>query len=293
MQYDAPMENARITRIGPTSAARYAADLELFLPRQGESVFSNVPFEIEVSFGEQEFTDDSGFGFKLSFRRAFIEIISDNCEISRDGRYQRTLPKEQFQHLLRRVSESSSQKKARASGGVSLKFSKLLSALGFESDLHAEVQKSIQSGDTQSFESHLNFKIVRWIGANRWQIGHETIGDPNEPSGELRGGYLTLLGDDIVDGSSNPLCFLNPIKGSKYNATVELRAKKLDCVYLPLGDERSEERWAKKNKVQIERLLTLKMLEEQNRADGLNPPEGEVVLARGSIEVSKSRTIKK
>lgn len=283
------MEEARISRIGPTSAARYAADLELFLPRQGETVFSNVPFEIEASFGEQEFTDNDGFGFKLSFRRAFIEIVPENCEISREGRYQRSLPKEQFRHLLKRVNESSSAKKARISGGVSLQFSKILSALGIETSLHGEVQKTLQSGDTQSIESHLDFKIVRWVGASRWQIGHEVIGDPSEASGELRGGYLSQLGDDVDEGSSNPLCFLIPERGSRFAATVELRARKRDCVYLPLGEERNEERWAKKNRTQIERLLTLKMLEEQNRADGLNPPEGEVVLSRGRIEVSKSR----
>ncbi|WP_299733126.1 hypothetical protein [uncultured Tateyamaria sp.] len=290
--YAASMEDARINRIGPTSAARYAADLETFLPRQGESIFSRVPFEIEASFGEQEFTDNDGFGFKLSFRRAFVEVIPENCEISRDGRYQRSLPRDQFHHLLKRVSESSSSKKGIASGGVSLQFSKILSALGIETSLHGEMQKKIQTGDMQSTESQLEFKIVRWVGASRWQIGHEVIGDPNEPSGELRGGYFSQLGDDAEDGSSNPLCFLIPKKGSKFSASVELRARKRDCVYSPLGDERNEESWAKKNKTQIERLLTLRMLEEQNRADGLSPPEGEVVLARGHIEVSKSRKSK-
>lgn len=286
------MESARITRIGPTSAARYAADLEIFLPRQGESSFANIPFEVEASFGEQEFTDDEGFGFKLSFRRVFLEVIPEGCEILRENRYQRSLPKDQFQHLLKSVHESSGAGKANVKSGVSLRLAQVLSALGVETSAHVEVEKNIQAGNFQSVESDLEFKIVRWIGANRWQIGHEVLGDPSELSGELRGGYLSQIGDDREEGSSNPLCNLGPTKNAKYSASVELRARKLDCIYQPLGKERNEARWAKKNRNQIERLLTLKMLEEQNRRDGLAPPEGEVVLARGSIEVAKPRKLR-
>ncbi|WP_152615735.1 hypothetical protein [Leisingera sp. ANG-M1] len=283
------MEDIQISRLNLTSAARYAADLEVFLPRQGETMFANLPFDVEASFGEQEFTDEDGFGFKLSFRRAFIEVIPENCEIAREGRYQRSLPREKFQHLLKRVSEDHGSRRMNASGGISLRLAKLLSAVGIESKLHAEVQRSLQSGDIQSIESQLDFKIVRWVGAGRWQIGHEVIGDPNELSGELRGGYFTPPGDEITEGALNPLCFLNPTGGNEYTAIVELRARKRDCIYQPLGEERNEARWAKKNRVQIERLLTLKMLEEQNRKDGLSPPEGEVVLARGGIVVCKSQ----
>ncbi|WP_298852238.1 hypothetical protein [uncultured Ruegeria sp.] len=287
------MESARVTRIGPNSAARFAADLEIFLPRQGESSFSNIPFEVEASFGEQDFTDEGGFGFKLSFRRVFLEVITVGCEILRDNRYQRSLPRDQFQHLLKSVSDSSSMRKASAGAGVSLQLSRVLSALGIESSAHVEAQKSINTGDFQSLESDLEFKIVRWVGANRWQIGHEVLGDPSELSGELRGGYLSPIGDGREEDSSNPLCSLGPTKNTKYSAIVELRARKRDCVYRPLGKQRNEDRWASKNRTQIERLLTLKMLEEQNRKDGLSPPEGEVVLARGSIEVAKPRKPKK
>lgn len=114
------MDEATISRKGPTSAARYAADLELFLPRQGEVAFEQTPLELEVSFGEQDFTDSDGFGFKLSFRRAFIEVILEDCEILKEGRYKRSLPKEQFRHLLKRFSEKKGTKRGGARGGFSL-----------------------------------------------------------------------------------------------------------------------------------------------------------------------------
>ena len=105
----------------------------------------------------------------------------------------------------------------------------------------------------------------------------------------LRGLYLNKPADGRAGDDYNPLCILNPVGRRPYAVTVELRAKKRDCVYLPLGDEPTGQAWEKRNKNQIERLLALKMLEELNRADGLDPPEGELILARAMLGVRARR----
>ena len=67
---------------------------------------------------------------------------------------------------------------------------------------------------------------------------------------------------------------------------MELRALKSDCVYLPGISKPAAEVWAQRNREKIENILVLKMLEEQNRADGEQNPDGEIVLPRARLFVT-------
>lgn len=73
---------------------------------------------------------------------------------------------------------------------------------------------------------------------------------------------------------------------TEFMLNVELRARKIDCVYIPHDDKKSKQKMTHKNKEKIEKILALKMLEQQNYSDGLEPPEGEVVLAHGQVLIS-------
>ena len=55
------------------------------------------------------------------------------------------------------------------------------------------------------------------------------------------------------------------------------------------GEPADGEMWEQRNKRIIEQILVLKMLKEQNRADGLEAPEGELILARARLIVRKRR----
>jgi hypothetical protein len=187
------------------------------------------------------------------------------------------------------VVDTSRLAKAEARGGLSRILSNLFSALGVEASAHAEVAASLQRGDTKTIESKIKFKIVRFIPNTRWEIGHQELGDPSEIGNLLRGRYLNEPADGRAEDEYNPLCYVEPLDRRRYAVTVELRAKKADCHYIPLGREAGGETWEKQNKTQIQWLLAFKMLEELNCADGLEPPEGEVILARARLTVKGKR----
>jgi hypothetical protein len=125
-------EDAVYERDGPTCALPLAAYLELFMPRQGEGRFACSPLEIEVSLGEQELSNENGFGFSLRFRRVVVALGLEGCELAREGRYERTLPAEDFVQFLKRVVDTTRFAKGEARGGASKFLSTVLSALGIE-----------------------------------------------------------------------------------------------------------------------------------------------------------------
>lgn len=270
-------------------AVRYAAALEVFPPPQGEGTFSTTPLHVEASLGAQEFRGDTGIGFELRFRRVILELIADRCEIAQRDRYERTLPPEDYNHFLRRVAETSRLGEARGSLGVTGLLNRILGSFGVEADAQSSVAAKLLSEQRSEIESRLSVKIVRWIGAGRWEIGHEIIGDPNEIDGLLRGAYLSVRGDGRKKDEPNPLCKLHPIGEEDYRVSIELRARKIDCEYRPLGGKLSGPIWSRLNREKIEKILALKMLEEANHAEGLTAPEGEVVLARASLEARRKR----
>lgn len=269
-------------------AARYAAALEVFPPSQGEGSFSSTPLHVEVSLGAQEFRDEHGIGFELRFRRVILDLVVEGCEIEQRDRYERTLPPEDYNHFLRRVAETSRLGEAQGSLGVTGLLNRILGSFGVEANAQSSVAAKLLSEQRSEIESRLSVKIVRWAGAGRWEIGHEIIGDPNEIDGLLKGAYLSSPGDGRNNDDSNPLCKLSPTGSDDYRVSIELRARKIDCDYRPLGAKSSGPIWGRLNKQKIEKILILKMLEEANRADDLAPPEGEVVLARASLEAKQN-----
>lgn len=287
------MDTADVTyeREPARHAARYAAALELFSPVQGEGTFLETPLLVEVSLGAQEFRDRDGFGFELRFRRVIVEVSVEGCEIARGGRYERTLPPEDYSHFLKRVAETSRLGDAQGRIGVAGLLKRILGGVGIEAEAEFLATAKLLSEQRSEIESRLSVKIVRWAGAGRWEIGHEIAGDPNEIDGLLKGAYLSPPGDGRGAKNSNPLCRLQPHGEADYRAVVELRARKVDCNYRVLSSRRTELRWRQVNRERIEKILALKMLEEANRAEGMEPPEGEVVLARAAL--AARRTLRK
>lgn|GEM_PF-5584872 len=284
------MEDADFRVEPPACAVRYAAQLEVFPPRQGQGTFSRTPLEVEVSLGEQTFRDpasDDEVGFKLRFSRVVIEVIVDRGRISRSDRYQRTLPADEFKQHLRRFLESSRSKEGEIKGGLAIRLGRLLNVLGFNFDVSGKAARGSKRGSVESTESNLTFKLVRWVGAGRWEIGHPEFGDPREIDSLLRGAYLADPADSKTSDDYSPLCYLEPDSDTKYSAVIELRARLSDCVYIPLGKSLPEPAWALRNRHLIEKRLVEKMLQDQARAAGLEPPDGEVILARGRLDITK------
>ncbi|MBL8659755.1 MAG: hypothetical protein JNM75_08370 [Rhodospirillales bacterium] len=285
-------EDVAYERDEPSCAVPLAASLELFGPSQGKGCFSRSPLEIEVSVGEQNLRNGEGFGFSLHFRRVIVALLFENCELMREGRYERTLPAEDFVQFLKRVVDTSRIAKGQVKAGTTKLLSSFLSTLGIELSAQANVVGSLERGDTKTIESKINFKIVRFVAGARWEIGHEILGDPTEIDNLLRGSYFNQPADVRNEAEYYPLCFVEPVGRRPYAVTIELRAKKADCVYVPLGNEPAGDPWERKNKEAIERLLALKMLKEQNQADALQCPEDEIILARARLSARTRRAQK-
>jgi hypothetical protein len=270
-----------------TCAVRYAAELEIFPPRQGSEDFDRAPLQVEVTLGQGEFKESpSGIdvGFTLRFRRVIVELALDNAELALDGRYNRTLSSELFKQSVRRTLEDTSNRGRERGGGVGLKLNAILSFLSLDGAIRSKLEEELKRGNFASVESAPPFQLVRYASGRRWEIGHTELGDPTQLDGALRGSYLT--GEPEADDGYCPLCYIVPLEPRPYSVTVELRASLRDCVYSPLGMERDEARWKQTNRRRIEGRLIAKMLQEQNRHDGHEPPPDEIILARGRIDFS-------
>lgn len=283
------MSASKSRRERPVMSVPYAASLEIFQPHQGQEYSDSLPLELEVSLGRQDFTDDDGFGFSLSFRQVFLDVSVRGCEILREGRYVRTVSKEDFSQYIKKFYETSSAASGGVTAGISSKIANLLASIGIDIAAQAQIKRALEQGEIKTLENSIDFKIVEWVGNGRWKIGHPRIGDPLQLDGSLQGAYLSPTGDGRTGSETNELCRLDPQHASNYSVSIELRAPKAACVYRPLGDLGTNETWAAKNKARIERVLALKMLQEKNRADGLSPPMDEVILARGRLIVSKRK----
>ena len=280
------------SRDGPSHALEFAASLELFDPRQGFGSFERTPIEIEVSLGEQDLTDEDGFGGSIRFRRVVVALVLEDCELARDERYERTLEPEDFTQFLKRMVETSKMAKGGAKAGTSSTLSKVLSAIGLDASAHGEVEASIQSGDVKTIESKIEFKLVRFIAGTRWEVGHETLGDPLNLDGLLRGRYFHLPPDGKKDDGENHLGTVTPVGGRSYATYVELRARKADFIFSRRGAPPSGAPWAVANEEIIERLVCLREFEEQNKRDGYTLPEGEILLARARLTTKRKRRTK-
>lgn len=269
-------------RSGPKWATPYAAYLELFLPKQGSGEYSKTPIDIEISMGDQEFTESDGFGFRLSFKRVFLTIIPRKCEVSREGRLERSIPKEEFTYLIKKIVNSSTDGELSAEGGLSNTARHLLSTIGIDIGASGKINKKSKWDDSTELQSRGEYRLVRWISAGRWEVGNEKLGDPREENGRLRGAYIN---PDAESEGGRPLCFVNALENENYDVNIELSAKKKDLIYEPLGPVLNDEVWKKENRNNIEKLLLGKMLEKMNRSDGLEPAEGEVILARAKLTV--------
>ena len=268
-----------------TCAVRYAAELEIFPPRQGAEDFDRAPLQLEVTLGRCDFQGSpSGLdvGFALQFRRVIVEIFLENAELALDGRYIRTLGNEVFKRSIRRTMEASTLHGSERGGGISIGLNRIFSALNIDGNLRSRLAKEFKRGNFDSIESAPPFPLVRYASGRRWEIGHTDLGDPSQMDGILHGSYLSAKPD--AEEEYSPLCYIIPVEERPFSVMVELRASLRDCVYSPLGTVRNEAKWMQRNREMVERRLVTKMLQEQNRLDGHDPPPGEIILARGQIE---------
>tara|TARA_R110001583_G_scaffold189261_1_gene352018 strand:+ start:657 stop:1511 length:855 start_codon:yes stop_codon:yes gene_type:complete len=273
--------SATYTREGPSWALPYAAYLELFQPQQGLDDFASTPIDIEVSFGEQDVITKDGFGFRVGFKRVTVSVQPFGSEISRNGRLSRSIPKDELTRLFKKVVESSKSGSVELSGGISGTFSKLFSFFGVDAKAAADLNRTGKSNQTETFEAKSDIRILKWLSAGRWEIGDAKFGDPRRDDLLLRGAYVNPEGVD----DNKPLCFVNADKSQTYEIIIEVSAHFDDMVYRQLGEATVGPAWETENKRLIEKVLVAKTLREQNRSDGIEPAEGEVVLCRGLLRV--------
>jgi len=274
-------------------AARLAAQLEIFPIQQGRGSFERAPLEVEVSLGEQEFREGPGvdaIGFILQFRRVIIEVQVEGGFISSTDRYERTLPDDVFKQYVKRAIESAQGLDGELEFGFGGVIARLLDAVGLTGKARLRAATELKRGNLQRFEGNLKLKIVRLIPGGRWEVGHSELGDPAEANGLLRGAYLNEPADGKQADDDSPLCYIEPINSRGYKVIVELRAALKDCDYLPTGPVLNDPMWARLNRNAIEKILVTKMMQEQNRADGLRPPAGEIILSRGEFRVRRKRS---
>ncbi len=99
---------ARVERRDHVDAFPSGVQLVTFVNQGGD--FLELPIQVDVIFGEEQVRDESGFGFAVKFRKCFLRLNLDRCQIvSSTHRHQATLPPEDFVQL----GERTIQKKPR------------------------------------------------------------------------------------------------------------------------------------------------------------------------------------
>ncbi|WP_346893794.1 hypothetical protein [uncultured Roseibium sp.] len=260
-------------------------ELEIFGPRQGHVDFLRMPLDAEVSLAVSTITDptDDTFGFQIGFKRIFLDVSTKGCRIAKDGRYKRSVPKEEFKLLLKRNLEEKSVIQRERRGEIGANIQGILKFLKISASMKGGREKSKTDASSDVQETEFSLYLVQRIAGMRWEIGHETLGDPLQVDGLLRGSYLSPPSDGNTKGDYTPLCYLEAEVAKRYSATIEIRAATKDCVYLPVVDGEDAHKLLEEKTTQIERILAIKALQKQNRKDGFDPPDDEIILARGEI----------
>jgi len=278
----------------PEFAFPNTATIELYEPEDEEKLFSCCPLLVDLFIGDEPIYPggEKRAGFTLRFKRVFLALALRECTVDRKQRYEYVLPTEDFNQVLQRVVENSKSGEVGAKAQTNTILKSLLSAFGLDAEAKVNVEASIKSGKIDTLDSKLKFKLVRCISNRRWEIGHEFLGDPTEMDSLLRERYLHKSNYGEPEDKRPPLCLMKPKGRKPYIIDVELRARKSDCVYVPISS-RSVRGQSHSKKEKIEELYVLKVLETQNRRDGFVLPRGEVVLARSVLKVRRKRTSRK
>jgi len=281
--------DARIIKEDPSHAAPRAAGLEVFFPRQGEGAFARMPLEVEVSLYEERFQDADGFGFALRFRQVIVALTCERCDIARDGRYERVLPRDEIVDSIKRTIQTTGSGAASADAKASFSLPALLNGLmGASAGVEGKIAGSTEATESRLQERVRDYWIVSYAPEHRWRVGIDGLGDPTKDGLFLDGRYFNKPPAGASDADACvPLCYAEPDGDAPYAIVIELRARKADCAYIPLGQRKEDDLWKEQNRKKIEELLALRMLEDQNREDGFTPPDGEVILARGRLMVER------
>lgn len=286
------LNDARVVHYSPDHAVKYAAQLAFSPPRQDRGgEFESMPLEAVVTFGEQEFREQDGFGFSLRFRRAVLALYLLRCNIFPGSEYERTLSNDESMQVFRRTNDIDFAGGAGASVNVGVNSQIPLLGIFAKGGAKADYTADMKRRELEVERFSKKYKIVGKIPNNRWEIGTQKHGDPTTESGCLHNMYFLPPGDTPLDSETgySPLCIVGPNGKDNYAITAELRVRKADCVYIPHTAKNEKCSDINSNKLVMEKLVATKMLEEQNRRDGFDPPEGELIIARGRIYVERQK----
>ena len=289
VQWVRQLDDLEFTIEHTTHALPHAAGLKIWPPSQGSSAnFNEIPIDAEVSFHRQHHRDETGFGFDVKFKNAILDFYLSGGQIKKVGQYEKSLSDQEFLRSLQKVAERNSSFGGKLGFQSKLSLKSVIEKAGFDAHAAGHIESQVSKGSIESFKSQLGKKIVKKIPQDRWRIGHEPFGEPREIDGALNGAYFWEAGDGRgQEDEANQVCLIEPLHGDQYSIEMEVRAKRGDFIYIPIGEQINEEKWKKRNKEKIEKFIIERMLQESNKKDGIPPPEDEVVLARTLITVKK------
>ena len=261
--------------------------------------FLELPIQVDLIFGEEQVRDETGFGFALRFRKCFLRLNLERCQIvSSTHRYQTTLPPEDFVQLVKRTIQKSRDTSGKIGASVDGLLSKILSSVGLEGTLGGSIEKTMQNLESDEYKSTIKYRIVEPTAGDSWRIGHEVLGDPRTLDQTLSGQYFRDIPDNSKGEGENgaALCAVGPdsVSQKTYEVGVMVSCTFKDGVYLPLSenDEDNAERpsvdWNSVNRLKIEKLMILKSIRDDQVKNGWDVREGEFILSHAKVKIRTS-----
>ncbi|MFG5384570.1 hypothetical protein [Yoonia sp. R2-816] len=287
-------KTARVERRDNVSAFPRGAQLVTFVNQGGN--FFELPIQIDLIFGEEHVSDETGFGFSLRFRKCFLRLKLDRCQIiNSTPRYQTTLPPEDFVQLVKRTIQKSRDASGKIGASVDGLLSKVLSSVGLEGALGGSIEKTMQNLEMDEYKSTIKYRIVEPTAGDSWRIGHEVLGDPRTLDQTLSGQYFRDKSDNTKEEAEDAtaLCAVGPDSELQktYEVGVMISCTFKDGVYLPIVENEDADLmpnsldWRSSNRLKIEKLMMLKAIRDDQIKNGWDVHEGELIISHAKIKV--------
>ena len=211
----------------PKPLLRHVASLRAW-PHQGGHPADMIALEIEAAFGTQTISQGKqSFQFKL--KRCFIDVSLENCSVLKDPpKYRRSLADDDYKIAITKLKETAASAEVSGKAKLGISLPDILDFLKLDASVGGEASKHNEDKRTTEVVINRKIQIVEALASDRWQIGHDTLGDPLN-DGFLAGDYLRPIPDgspaeDVVGGQT-VLCGLCLDAGrSELKVIVELRA---------------------------------------------------------------------
>ena len=261
------------------------------------ATFGAQPINVDAYFDEEQFfyVGSKESGFTLKFRRCDLLLMIDGGEItSPPALYRRTLPPEDFKSLMTKTLQAHASTGGKAALGLGKSFEAILSTVGIDLSAEASAAASRDTNRSEETTRVVRYRIVDPIGKDRWQIGHECLGDPNSIDGALHGSYFREIPDDrdpekLDESSITSLGTMLVNEKRKYvYLEIELRARFQDCIFLPFGEDAPGKDGVEDvRKSKIEKAITLKALQKMQKNSGFSMRAYEFIVSRCSIKMER------